>query len=103
MGRKLALLVTLFIIAVSLLACGEQEKARRAKDVQSAEFGLHRNLKVYSQSGELLREYEGVFDIDSNKDIDGGTTGTKIKFDLNGKRVIIYNAIVITEELDEKR
>lgn len=49
-------------------------------------------MKVYSHEGELLAEYEGKFDISENE------SGTKVKFDLNGKRTIIYNAIVIVDE-----
>jgi hypothetical protein len=39
-----------------------------------------------------MTTYKGKFDISENSD------GTKVKFDINGKRVMIYNAIVIVEE-----
>lgn len=52
--------------------------------------GLYRTVKVYDYSGNLLAEYEGKLDIQDNE--------SKVFFDLNGKRIIIYNAIVVTEE-----
>ena len=52
--------------------------------------GLYRTVKVYDYNGNLLAEYEGKIDIDEAE--------SKVYFDVNGKRVIIYNAIVVTEE-----
>lgn len=54
--------------------------------------GLERTVKVYSSDGTLIQEYEGKIDI---KDTE---YGNKVLFDLNGKRIVIYNATVITEE-----
>ncbi|SDS91342.1 hypothetical protein SAMN05444162_2588 [Paenibacillaceae bacterium GAS479] len=54
--------------------------------------GLERTVKVYDQNGKLLEEYEGRIDIQDTE------YGNKILFDLNGKRVVIYNATVIIEE-----
>lgn len=92
----MALIIIMLMFLVS--ACGEQEKARMEKDRISESEGLNRTVDVYSYDGQLLRHYEGKFDIDSNTSADGATTGSKIKFDLDGKRHIIYNAIVITDE-----
>lgn len=52
--------------------------------------GLYRTVKVYDYNGNLLAEYEGKIDIEEAE--------SKVFFDVNGKRIIIYNAIVITEE-----
>lgn len=57
--------------------------------------GIPRVVSVYDQSGNLLRTYEGIIDVQEN------TYGNKVLFDLDGKRYVIYNAIVIAEETDE--
>lgn len=49
--------------------------------------GLQRTIKVYTANGDLLAEYEGKIDIETN---DGGY----IKFDYDGKRYIYYNCFV---------
>lgn len=49
--------------------------------------GLQRTIRVYTANGDLLAEYEGKIDIESN---DGGY----VKFDYNGKRYIYYNCFV---------
>lgn len=78
-------------ILSTLVGCGQQVAERQAKDQLSSEYGLNRTLEVYSHDGKLIKKYEGQFDLEWG---DGG----KIKFDLDGKRHIIYNAIVITDE-----
>ena len=54
--------------------------------------GLNRTLTVYSQAGKPIKTYEGKFDIQETE------YGNKIKFELNGKRSIIYNATVIVDQ-----
>lgn len=49
--------------------------------------GLNRKVNVYTLDGELIATYEGIIDIDDNKN-------GSIMFDLNGKRYVYYNAIV---------
>jgi hypothetical protein len=49
--------------------------------------GLERKITIYTADGEILAEYEGKIDIETN---DGGY----IKFDLDGKRYIYYNCFV---------
>lgn len=56
--------------------------------------GIPRVVSVYDQSGNLLRTYEGIIDVQEN------SYGNKVLFDLDGKRYVIYNAIVIAEETD---
>ncbi|WCR27466.1 hypothetical protein L3476_01405 [Paenibacillus thiaminolyticus] len=66
---------------------------RSLKNFQSNNAGgLERTVKVYSSDGTLIHEYEGKIDI---KDTE---YGNKVLFDLDGKRIVIYNATVITEE-----
>lgn len=89
--KKFLLGLVAGIAIVSLVGCGEQMTARQEKDRLSADVGLNRTLEVYTHDGKLIKKYEGTFDLEWG---DGG----KIKFDLDGKRHIIYNAIVITDE-----
>ncbi|MNG08399.1 hypothetical protein D3C84_917540 [compost metagenome] len=96
MKTKLSAMIALVLMVVVMAGCGDvsESQKRYAKDQQSEwGGGLQRKLTVYSSTGEPIAQYEGKFDIDSET-ADGG----KVKFDLGGKRVIIYNATVITEE-----
>lgn len=89
MKKKLFLIVTIALIVLGLTACTQQQK-RAVKDVQSNLMGLERKIEVYSYDGKLIKTYEGKMDIEANEN--------KVKFDLDGKRHIIYNAVVIVEE-----
>lgn len=87
----LLLLTTVFSIGILLTGCESWD--RGIKNVSSdIGGGLNRHVRVYSHTGELIAEYKGKIDIQENE------YGNKILFDLNGKRVVINNAIVITEE-----
>jgi hypothetical protein len=62
--------------------------------------GLYRTVKVYDMEGELIEQYEGKFDVDES-----ATSGiTKIKFDMDGKRHIIYctTGTVVIDEIEPK-
>ena len=53
--------------------------------------GINRTVYVYDHNGNQLRTYTGKFDIKEND--------TKVFFDMeNGRRIAIYNAVVIAEE-----
>lgn len=82
------------IMFITLSGC--ESCSRMVKDVQS-DFngGLERTATVYSQDGKVLNQYSGKFDVQVND------YGNKIKFDIDGKRVLIYNATVIIEEKNE--
>ena len=90
MKKLIVGIVLIGIVLVTATGCMSFE--RGMKDLGSNMSGLDRTVKVYSYSGELLQTYKGRFDISE------GSDGTKIKFDLDGKRIMIYNAIVIVEE-----
>ena len=91
--KKRAALIAglLLVFSISTTGCFTESCSRDFKSC-SSDFngGLERTVKVYSQTGELIAEYEGKFDIEENEG--------KVLFDIDGKRVIIYNALVITEE-----
>lgn len=89
MKRILMVLVAGFLI-FGLFGCEAFDRGMR--DVRSSISGLNRTATVYSADGTELKTYTGTFDIETNE------YGNKVKFDVNGKRVLIYNAIVIVEE-----
>ena len=55
--------------------------------------GLDRTVTVYDYNGNELATYSGKIDIEEKE----GSNG-KVKFDLDGKRTIIYGGIVIAQE-----
>ena len=87
----LAVAVTIaFVLGTLLSGCGASFE-RSVKDFQSEySGGLNRTVTAYSMTGEKIGEWKGKIDIE--------ISDNKVKFDLNGKRTIIYNAIVITQE-----
>ncbi|WP_196158088.1 hypothetical protein [Reinekea sp. G2M2-21] len=91
--KKLATAVALSAAVLVTGGCTESFQ-REMKNVTSEYMGgLKRTAKVYSSDGDLIAQYEGKFDVQSSE------FGNKVLFDVDGKRVIIYNAIVIVEEL----
>lgn len=81
------------MLAVSVVFTGCASIERFSKDVTSdITGGLNRTVEVYDYSGHLLKTYTGKIDIATSE------SGNKIKFDVNGERYLIYNAIVIVEE-----
>lgn len=71
---------------------GTEDGQRTIKSWQSNNSGgLQRTIEVYDQ-GVLLKTYEGKVDIQDTE------YGNKVLFDLDGRRITIYNATVITEE-----
>ena len=99
MTQKAKLVAILAVIIVMLSGCDTASMERYTKDSESnLNGGLSRTLKVYSQTGELIKAYEIGRAYDGKFDIDPNTVDGKVKFDLNGKRTIIYNALVIVDE-----
>lgn len=87
------IIVGVLTIGIIFLLCGCGESWERTKKDWNSEYngGLERTISVYSYEGNLLKTYKGKCDIEENE-------SNKILFDINGKRVIIYNAVVIAEE-----
>lgn len=90
---KIATLAAVVTLAVtSMSGCGASWQ-RSVKSMGSdLNGGLNRTVTVYSYTGEKIAEYTGKFDIEEND------AGTKVLFDKDGKRTIIYNAVVIAQE-----
>lgn len=90
--KKIALLISGLLVVVALTGCTESTK-RVIKDTQSEwTGGLNRQVTVYAKDGTVIKTYEGKLDIEDTE------AGNKVKFELNGKRIILYNATVIVEE-----
>jgi len=79
-------------MAVFLLLAGCESWDRTVKDIGSDIHGLKRTATIYDQNGNAIKTYKGKFDVEVNE------YGNKVKFDLDGKRVLIYNATVLVEE-----
>jgi len=91
--KKIIIIIASVLVMSVLAGCSAFE--RQVKDVQSSWTGLDRIVTVYDENGNPIKTYEGKIDIeDSNQS--GGVN--KVKFELNGKRIIIYNCPVIVEE-----
>lgn len=87
------IIVGVLAIGIIFLLCGCGESWERTKKNWNSEYngGLERTISVYSYDGNLLKTYKGKCDIEENE-------SSKILFDIDGKRVIVYNAVVIAEE-----
>ena len=51
--------------------------------------GIERTVTVYTANGEVIAQYTGRIDIDTNN-------GGYVKFDFDGKRYIYYNCFIET-------
>ena len=91
MKKKILCLAMIAAVAFGTTGCSEGFQ-RMIKDFDSNyNGGLDRKITAYDYSGNVLYEYEGRVDIQIND--------SKVLFDTpEGKRVILYNAIVVTEE-----
>lgn len=87
------LMGVMLIIVLTLSMTGCACLTRMGKSIGSdLTGGLDRVVTVYDQNGNVIQTYEGKIDIEDTD------YGNKILFDLNGKRIVIYNSIVIVEE-----
>lgn len=86
-------IISIFVIfgGITWYLTGTQSGQREIKNFKSdVGNGIERTVYVYDREGDLIKTYKGKFDIEDNEN--------KVLFDINGKRVIIYNATVIVEE-----
>lgn len=83
-------LVTVAVTMASLTGCASMERSVKSFSSDLGN-GLNRTMTVYDYNGHKLATYKGNFDIQVPQ-------ANEIMFDLDGKRHIIYNAIVITDE-----
>lgn len=92
MKIKIVSLVASLALLLTLTGCGESWERTKKDWDSNYNGGLKRTISVYSYDGNLLKKYSGKCDIEENE-------SNKVLFDINGKRVIIYNAVVIAEEV----
>lgn len=88
---NITIIVIIAVCVIFVFMAFKEDFKRGIKSLNSdLNGGLNRTITVYSNTGEVLEKYSGKCDIESNE--------SKVLFDMDGKRVIIYNAIVIAEE-----
>lgn len=89
MKRIIAGTLTFVLLVGSLCGCAGFQRSMKTigSDITG---GLDRTVTVYSYDGEKLGEWSGKFDVSSSEQ--------ETFFDINGKRVIIQNGIIINEE-----
>lgn len=91
--KKKALIVLIAAVTLAnLTGCGQSWERTKKSLVSEYAGGLYRVVTVYDQQGNIIKTYEGNIDIQDTE------YGNKILFDLNGKRIVVYNGTVITEE-----
>lgn len=89
--RKKIISIACIVIGAAFILTGCASWRREVKSFSSnLGGGIDRTVTVYANTGEKIAEYSGKIDIESNEN--------KVLFDLDGKRTIIYNAIVIAQE-----
>lgn len=84
--------ITLVAI-VALCSCTESMQ-RELKSIRSDwNGGLQRKVEVYDYNGNLLKTYQGRFDVQETSD-------NYIYFDMeDGRRIIVHGGIIVNEEL----
>ena len=89
MKRIVAGTLTFVLLVGSLCGCAGFQRSMKTigSDITG---GLDRTVTVYSYDGEKLGEWSGKFDVSSSEQ--------ETFFDIDGKRVIIQNGIIINEE-----
>ena len=89
MKRIIAGTLTFVLLVGSLCGCAGFQRSMKTigSDITG---GLDRTVTVYSFDGEKLGEWSGKFDVSSSEQ--------ETFFDIDGKRVIIQNGIIINEE-----
>lgn len=81
-------MITVLLIATLFTCSGCATWSRWGKDINSdISGGLNRKINVYTVTGKKIAEYEGKIDLEVRND-------GVVKFDMNGKRYMYYNALV---------
>lgn len=86
---KIILLSVVSVFALGLGGCASCD--RWTKSVGSnISGGLDRTVTLYSNTGEVVKTWEGTIDLKESDE--------EILFDLDGKRIVIQGGIVVVEE-----
>ena len=85
-------MLSVVALVVALAGCSEGFQRDVKTAVSEYTGGLKRVATVYAADGSVIARYEGKFDVQSSE------YGNKVLFDVDGRRIIIYNATVVIEE-----
>ena len=87
--RIIAATLTCMLLVGSLCGCAGFQRSMKSigSDITG---GLDRTVTVYSYDGKKLGEWSGKFDVSSSEQ--------ETFFDIDGKRIILQNGIIINEE-----
>lgn len=91
--KKMFVISMIALGLTTLTGCSESFERFKKEITSNYDGGLERKMIIYSESGEVLAEYEGRFDIEYSEG--------RIKFMENGKMRKIYlgnSATAIVEE-----
>ena len=92
-NRYILIGVAVIVALIGLLTVNRAGLERSFKTaVSHTTGGLNRTVTVYDDNGNELRTYKGKIDLEEND------YGNKVSFDLDGKRHIVYNGVVIVDE-----
>ena len=94
MKLKFGVAIVLGLVAIGITIFLSRSTFQRSMKSAYSDYsgGLDRVVTVYDYNGNVLTTYEGKIDVEK-ADVSG-----KVKFDLNGKRTIVYGGIVIVQE-----
>ena len=93
--KKFIAIILVLIMSLSMFTgCASWQRSVKST-VSDFTGGLYRRVTAYSYDGDVLGVWEGKFDVSDSS--------TETFFDLNGKRVILQNCIIINEELPTQR
>lgn len=93
--KKSIAIVMIMIMCLGLFSgCASWQRSMKTL---GSDFGggLERRVTAYDYSGHVLGVWEGKFDVSESS--------TETFFDINGKRVILQNCIIINEELPSQQ
>ena len=93
--KRTVIAIAVAIVAVYILANLSMKSTagmKKFKSLQSEFFGLDRTVTAYDYTGNPIKVWTGKVDITEYDN------GTKVLFELDGKRIAIYNTPVIVEE-----
>jgi hypothetical protein len=94
MKKFIAIVLVLIMSLFIFTGCASWQRSVKST-VSDFTGGLYRRVTAYSYDGDVLGVWEGKFDVSESS--------TETFFDLNGKRVILQNCIIINEELPTQR
>lgn len=91
-AKILTIVVCLILIVTTYAGCkfymstasGQRALLDEKSELQN---GIERTVTVYTADGEIIAQYKGKIDLESNN-------GGYVKFDYKGKRYIYYNCFV---------